>query len=172
MNRLTKNKIEISWESALIGYKNDWISKEEIQELASKGELSPIDDNIIIELFTKDNSKQEFIEVLKKVVRLFSYNSSEKRDEITKKAEANWRLAFLLDIVDTTKSIKEKLIDISVLWANLSYPKEWNNFIYYMPAQDQMELGEQAVYEKLLDFIAAEGEKLKSQLLAGGFNPG
>lgn len=153
--------IASDWIFAYVGFLHNWISISEIEDLAIQNKLGYIDEELLVQLFTNDDSKEGFLVVMEKIAKAFSYNSSDDFDVLSKKAENKWRLSFLINVINSERSLKEKLMDVSVIWADFRYPKEWRKFIYYMPPEEaQQALGEEKIYQNLIDYVKSEMDKL------------
>jgi len=66
MNILAKNNIDLNWLTVLIGFRNNFIDSSEILTLAYSGKLGKVDDEILVELECHKDSRELFIEILKK----------------------------------------------------------------------------------------------------------
>lgn len=161
MNSLSKNNIATDWLSAYVGFLHNWINISEIEDLAIQNKLGYIEEELLAQLFIEDDSKEGFLAVMKKIAWAFSYNFSDHFDVLLKKAENKWRLSFLINVINSERSLEEKLTEVSVLWADFQYPKEWRKFIYYMPPKEAAQaLEQEEVYQNLVDYVKSEMDKL------------
>lgn len=158
MNILSRNDINLDWSTALVGVEQNWLTIEEANRLAFAGKLGECDDSLLVELDLSTDSKSNFLVSLEKVIS--TEHDTDSLQEVKIKAVKKWQIGFLVDTVNTNRSIKEKLEEVEIVWARLNYPEEWRSFIYYLPNHSSDEpVGLDHLYYKLIKFIEVEKAK-------------
>lgn len=153
MNVLENNSITFDWSILFTGYSKGFINEEEVLKLIYSQKLTPITDDQIVQLEISKESRQEFLSTLKDVTLNYCkihgidlVNQSERNERV-------WQFGYLKEIASSNKSISEKLTEIESLWARFDYPKEWDDFIYYMPNEKLVNKSKEAVYDLFLSFL-------------------
>ena len=148
----------MDWITAYVGVKEDWLTIEEANKLAFNKELGSCDEELLLSLDLSKESKSEFLNSLKNIVNEEGNTDAFQLKET--KAKRKWQVGFLIDVVSTKKSIKEKLEDVESAWARLNYIKPWKPFIYYLPNSSASTYGVDNLYSKLIRFIERERSDL------------
>lgn len=166
MNILERNGINLNWLNCYIGFKNNWLKKEDLMNFVTSNANNPNLDELTIELLTSENeSDNTIISILEKIISIVYGKDILKDNKSLEKNVRLWQLGFLLDIENMDIPIKDKLIKVSELWAGFNYPNKWRNFIYYMPAEkfdNDIIYNDEYVYNNFLNFIEMEKKELIS----------
>ena len=118
-----------------------------------------------------EDSYYQFLEQLKTLVSkneniTISKNEDELNDcvfnYIPSKYFKIWELEFLMETISLPISISEKLHEVASLFDKVNYPEEWKPFLHYQPREDGKVSGEDAIYQKLIDYIEEQKENYKS----------
>jgi len=141
-------KIDVDWVLLYIGFKNHYINSKEILKYYYNEKLPTLGSNLVVDLEIYQDSEEMFIGLLEEIAK----NNCSDFEVDKKKASKKWETIFLLEIANSKKSIKEKLVEIESLWAWFNYPMEWRSFIYYLP-NENMDKSDGAVYKKFLGYL-------------------
>ncbi|MBV7530991.1 DUF2247 family protein [Chitinophaga sp. sic0106] len=154
MSKLIKSKIKLDWCIVDFGLSNGWVLPTDIAAAAYNGDFrTEIDESIIVELEIRKDDLKTFS----------SYISTlcDAVDDLRYRAIEVWGVIFLQEIVDSDKSIKEKLVDVEILWEKFDYPNEWEPFIYFLPAENGIGTGDDKVYSTLLEYLNWKKKQLE-----------
>lgn len=122
-------KYFLDWDIAYIGVKNNWLTPNEFLTFYDFNAISKfiINDDFISLIFSNyEINKIEFLKLLHDY-----FNFSREQEEIGYQL---LQLIILSEIINSKKSINEKLNEISQVWPIFGYPKNWETFINYMPS--------------------------------------
>ncbi|HTN46307.1 MAG TPA: DUF2247 family protein [Flavipsychrobacter sp.] len=106
------------------------------------------------------DSKDEFIEEIKNVCSKISINE-EKLGKVLVIIDKEWWIESLGNIINNENlNYQNKIEKIALLWEDVSYPKEWEHFIYYMPTSEKEAVLKDLVVEAQ-KYIASQKEDIE-----------
>ena len=139
----TVKNVPITWSVLYVGLDESWLSSKEVVALINEHAAAlDCEEALLVDLNIEEEDKDFVLKVLQ-----------EKGAEEASQGRDAWQLARMVDIKKSKKSLYEKLEDISWLWADIDYPEEWNDFIYYMPNSNGEVHTSEEIYKKFLDFL-------------------
>jgi hypothetical protein len=144
----------LNWVIALIGFRNHYIKSDEILNFYYQKRLSPISDELIVDLEVNKDDESKFLKLLQKIASTFAIEKELDFESESDRSEKVWQLSFLKEIVDSPYSIEEKLKQIANQWARFGYPSEWKSFIYYLPNDNLTNKSREGVYHNALTFLS------------------
>ncbi len=151
----------LKWGSIYLGLKKKWITPEKIFEFCNKRSITCDDDRLAELYIANDNSYIKLLELIK------NYITSDKDPKIVWNEEIEefdfsiidssywefWELHFLSKIISSEKSEEEKLHLVADLHSDFYYTENWHKFIYYMPAPNNIPIGNSGLYNNLLNYV-------------------
>lgn len=152
------------WVTLLVGRTLGLIETPEVTKYAEKYITNkPKDKNSLIFELAWNNEPQIVDENLKKLV-VEMYGSSLNQDSsVWLKEERKWRYCMLKKIRMDIESHDQLLGKVAEIYSDMGYPKEMDNFIYYMPTTDDydstkfsIEKNQQRMIQLLDDFLSKE----------------
>lgn len=135
----------MNWEILYVGIKNDYISPSKGLKEIDLIHLESCSDELLGELYYHKDSKVEFLKVLNSFILIENINED--------MSIQYWSKYFLSKIIKSNDSLREKLEQISQVWAMFNYPDQWRDFIYYMPVNEGGNLGREYIYEKFKIYV-------------------
>ena len=152
MNILSRNDIAMTLSLAYVGVTKGWVSVEEVLREISPDELGTLSNDLVASLYSSaGESKDAFLSIVAKIANI--------DDDTIHTGLHIWSIAYLGDIMQSYKTITEKLEAVADVWVMFNCPLAWNEFVYYMPAAGGMKTGMDAMYKKFVEFM--KNEKLK-----------
>ena len=150
------------WTTILIGLEKKWLLPKDMFKFLNHENFLCSDDDLANLYMAYDHSIKELLKIVKHNAIIYGELNSNLKDldfdllSFDPKYLAYWEYIFLKSISNSSKTIKEKLNEVSILFTDFDYKEEWKSFIYYMPAEtkDQI-LGDEYVYSQLLKYIRA-----------------
>jgi hypothetical protein len=143
----------LNWITALTGLRNHYTKPDEILNSYHQKRLTPISEELIVDLEVNKDDESEFLKLLQKIALTFAIERELDFESESERSEKIWQLSFLKEIVDSSYSIEEKLKQIANQWARFEYPGEWERFIYYLPNDNLTNKSTEGVYHEALTFL-------------------
>ena len=73
-----------------------------------------------------------------------------------------WELELLMKTISLPISVSDKLSEVASLFDKMNYPEEWQPFLHNQPQENGKVSGEDAIYQRLIDYIEEQKENYKS----------
>ena len=162
INIFDKIKMPIDWAIVYYGINNEILSIDIAQEFACRklehGEQMSEEE---FELTWNSKNRLDVLELIEKILDIQG-----NVDESIEKAKDKIRIAIIIYLRDAEKDTTRLLKQIDIIYADFGYPIDMENFISYMPNNDEyipsnhtFEDNRNYILSKLDDFIDKKIEK-------------
>ena len=154
-----KNHLDIlSINSLCWGIENDIIAPEFAIEYANEylNKNSDCDNSKLIDLLILDDCTKD------NVLEIINNESNKRNDEKEKRII---RYVILQDIFEKTDDAEKLFELIESVYADFGYPADMDNFIPYMPAEDEAEISEYTGFERTQHLLCNFQSFLKKEYI-------
>ena len=161
-----------SWGELYLGCKAKWITPQDVMAFCENKKVKPANDEDYAALYLAlEDSYHQFLEQLKTLVfKNENITITKNEDELTdcvfnyipSKYFKIWELEFLMETISLPISVSDKLSEVASLFDNMNYPEEWKPFLHYQPQENGKVSGEDAIYQRLINYIEEQKENYKS----------
>ena len=162
-----------SWGELYAGCKASWITAQDIISYCEFNRTTMADDYSFISLYLAiEESYYQFLELLKILLEntegvVIKKNEDEVSDcyfdYIQSKYFKIWELEFLIEIINSTVSVDDKLNEVALLFDQMNYPEEWKNFLYYQPQDNGKYYDNLSLYQNMIDYVEKQKKNYISQ---------
>lgn len=152
MNTLKRNNIKLNCVIAYVGLDRNFISIDDVLKDLDNEELEKLNEREISLLYSSDLNCEKLKDILSNIS-----NINEGKYKLGLKI---WGLSLLKDINQTATTISDKMKKVANLWADFDYIDDWKSFIYYMPVDVGLEVGEDFLNRNFLNYIESEYSKI------------
>lgn len=162
-----------SWGEIYCGCKANWITPKDVLVLLRDNKVDHADEKDFVSLYLAlEESYYQFLKQLKILLEntegvVIKKNEDEISDYyfdyIPSKYFKIWELEFLIEIINSTVSVDNKLNEVALLFDQMNYPEEWKNFLYYQPQANGKYLDNLSLYQNMIDYVEKQKKNYISQ---------
>ena len=154
-----------------LGCKAKWITPQDVICFYENDKVKANEEDFVSLYLALKDSYHQFLEQLKTLVsKNENITISKNEDELTdcvfnyipSKYFKIWELEFLMEIISLPISVSDKLSEVASLFDKMNYPEEWKPFLHYQPQENGKVSGEDAIYQRLINYIEEQKENYKS----------